>query len=180
MTSSAVLSKDHGTATALNLYRLSTRSKPKLCLALVLGEWLMLQSLNILLVEDDEVDVMIVKRAFQKKRIAAPLTVAGDGEEALQILKQTESSENSHQGRMVLLDLNMPRMGGIEFLKELRDDPALKDTPVVVMTTSDDSSDRQRAYGFNIAGYILKPVLFDQFADTMEALTDYWSLCEMP
>ena len=89
--------------------------------------------LNILLVEDDQVDVMNVKRAFDKNRIGNPLYVAEDGIRALEILRSTEMPRDR---RIVLLDLNMPRMNGIEFLKALREDPALHMTPVVVLTTS--------------------------------------------
>jgi CheY-like chemotaxis protein len=81
---------------------------------------------------------------------------------------------------MVLLDLNMPRMNGIEFLEAIRQDPQLKTVPVVVLTTSSAEEDRLNAYRHNVAGYIVKPVQFDSFAHTMATLTEYWNLCEFP
>ena len=132
---------------------------------------------NILLVEDDEVDVMNVRRAFQKNGIRNPLWVAGNGQEGLDLLR---GGEIPRERRLVLLDLNMPRMNGIEFLRELRADPALRLTPVVVLTTSDDERDRVNAYDLNVAGYILKPVTFQNFCDAMATLNKYWSLVEMP
>ncbi|HEX9938878.1 MAG TPA: response regulator [Longimicrobium sp.] len=133
--------------------------------------------LNILLVEDDEVDVMNVRRAFQKNNIANPLFVAGDGEEALARLRGGEVPSGR---RIVLLDLNMPRMNGIEFLRALRSDPELAATPVVVLTTSNEERDKINAYGLNVAGYLLKPVTFGNFCEVMAALNKYWTLVEMP
>ena len=133
--------------------------------------------LNILLVEDDEVDVMNVRRAFKKNNIGNPLWVAGNGLDALALLRGTEIPRDR---RLVLLDLNMPRMNGIEFLRELRADPELGLTPVVVLTTSDDERDRVDAYNLNVAGYILKPVTFVSFVEAMATLNKYWTLVEMP
>lgn len=133
--------------------------------------------LNILLLEDDEVDVMNVRRAFQKNNITNPLFVARDGVDALEMLR---SGSVPGERRLILLDLNMPRMNGIEFLRELRADPDLAPTPVVVLTTSDDERDRVNAYDLNVAGYILKPVTFGNFVEVMAALNKYWTLVEMP
>lgn len=134
------------------------------------------KTINILLVEDDEVDVMNVKRAFKKNNITNPLYVAGNGLEALDLLRsQAVPSER----RLILLDLNMPKMGGLEFLHELRADPELKATPVIVLTTSDEDRDKVEAYNLNVAGYILKPVTFANFAEVMVTLNKYWTLCEM-
>ena len=135
------------------------------------------KSLNILLVEDDQVDVMNVKRAFEKNRIANPLFVASDGIDAL---AQLRSGSIPQDRRLILLDLNMPRMTGIEFLRELRADPALHSTPVVVLTTSDDERDKVNAYNLNVAGYLLKPVTFVNFVEVMAALNKYWTLVELP
>jgi CheY-like chemotaxis protein len=135
------------------------------------------KALNILLVEDDEVDVMNVRRAFDKNRIANPLYVAADGVEALRMLR---ADEVPRERRMILLDLNMPRMSGIEFLRELRADPRLGHTPVVVLTTSDDERDKINAYNLNVAGYLLKPVTFINFVEVMAALNKYWTLVELP
>jgi hypothetical protein len=137
---------------------------------------------NVLLVEDDEVDVMNVKRAFKKNHITNPLYVASNGLEALTLLRGVEDTPPviPQDRRLILLDLNMPKMGGIEFLRELRTDPALQFTPVVVLTTSNEDRDRVEAYNLNVAGYLLKPVTFTTFAELMATLNRYWALCEMP
>lgn len=136
--------------------------------------------LNILLVDDDEVDVMNVKRAFKKNNITNPLYTASNGLEALQLLRGEGELALPQTRRLILLDLNMPKMGGIEFLKELRSHPQLKPTPVIVLTTSNEDSDKVEAYNFNVAGYILKPVTFSSFVDAMAALNKYWTLSELP
>jgi CheY-like chemotaxis protein len=133
--------------------------------------------LNILLVEDDQVDVMNVRRAFERNRIANPLFVAGDGLEALEMLRNGRVPDSR---RIVLLDLNMPRMSGIEFLRELRRDPVLMHTPVVILTTSNDDRDKIEAYNLNVAGYLVKPVTFINFVELMAALNKYWTLVELP
>ena len=133
--------------------------------------------LNILLVEDDEVDVMNVRRAFSQHNIRNPRFVAGDGVEAFEKLR---SGEIPKERRVILLDLNMPRMNGIEFLRELRKDPDLSATTVVVLTTSKDERDRIEAYNLNVAGYLVKPVTFTNFCEVMVALNKYWSLVEFP
>lgn len=134
-------------------------------------------ALNILLVDDDEVDVMTVRRAFTKANIANQLYVATNGIEALEMLR-SEGIPTSR--RLVLLDLNMPRMNGIEFLREVRADPSLQSLTVVVLTTSNEDRDRVDAYQLNVAGYLLKPVTFAAFADVMATLNKYWTLMEMP
>jgi CheY-like chemotaxis protein len=133
--------------------------------------------LHILLVEDDQVDVMNVKRAFEKNKILNPLYVATNGLEALQMLR--DGSVPALR-RLVLLDLNMPSMGGIEFLRELRADSKLRLTPVVVLTTSGDEKDRLDAYDFHVAGYLRKPVEFPNFMELTAALNKYWTLVDMP
>jgi CheY-like chemotaxis protein len=140
------------------------------------------QIINILLVEDDEVDVMNVRRAFKKGHISNPLYVAGNGIEALKMLRGENGQPPTFptERRLILLDLNMPKMDGIEFLKELRTDPHLKQIPVVVLTTSNEDRDRVNAYELNVAGYLLKPVTFATFFETMSTLNKYWALCQMP
>jgi CheY-like chemotaxis protein len=135
------------------------------------------KQLNILLVEDDDIDVMTVQRAFRKNNISNPLKVAGNGLEALEMLR---SGEIPPFNRIVLLDINMPRMDGIEFLRELRADPALRATTVVVLTTSNEDRDRVQAYELNVAGYLLKPVTFVNFVEIMAMLNKYWTLMEFP
>jgi len=132
--------------------------------------------LNILLVEDDEVDVMNVKRAFEKAHITNPLFVANNGLEALEKLR---SRDIPSYRRLILLDLNMPKMNGIEFLRELRKDPELCSLPVVVLTTSRMDQDRIESYQLNVAGYLLKPVTFATFCELMVTLNKYWALVEM-
>ena len=133
--------------------------------------------LNILLVEDDEVDVMNVRRAFERNNVTNPLYVAGNGLEALSILRD---GTVPRERRLILLDLNMPKMNGIEFLQALRADPDLASTPVVILTTSNDDQDKIDAYNLNVAGYLLKPVTFSNFCERMSALNKYWTLVEMP
>ena len=137
--------------------------------------------LNILLVDDDDVDVMNVQRAFKKNNILNPLSVASNGLEALAVLR----GENGHEPlpkdrRLILLDLNMPKMNGIEFLRELRADPTLSPITVIVLTTSDDERDKVEAYKLNVAGYILKPVTFMAFVEAMATLNKYWAINELP
>lgn len=133
--------------------------------------------LNILLVEDDAIDVMNVRRAFEKNKIINPLFVASNGVEALQMLR---NGDVPAERRLVLLDLNMPRMNGIEFLRHLRTDPQLNPIPVVVLTTSNDEQDKVGAYNLNVAGYLVKPVTFVSFVELMATLNKYWSLVELP
>ncbi|MBA2686840.1 MAG: response regulator [Gemmatimonadaceae bacterium] len=133
--------------------------------------------LNLLIVEDDEVDVMNIQRAFEKNKIANPLFIAGNGLEALELLR---GGTIPKERRIILLDLNMPKMNGIEFLKALRADDDLRATPVVVLTTSNDEKDKIEAYNLNVAGYLLKPVTFSNFCEVMAALNKYWTLVEMP
>ncbi len=137
--------------------------------------------LNILLVEDDSVDVMNVQRAFKKNNITNPLHIAFNGVEALNMLRGTNGKPKLNpQPRIILLDINMPKMNGIEFLRELRNDLELKSITVFVMTTSNDDQDKIDAYSLNIAGYILKPLSFEKFVNAVSILNSYWKLCEQP
>lgn len=138
--------------------------------------------INVLLVEDDEVDIMNVRRAFRRNNITNPLFVANNGLEALEMLRKQENNKALIPlgRRIILLDLNMPRMGGLEFLQELRADPQLRAIPVIVLTTSNQDRDLIEAYNLNVAGYILKPVTFSNFAEVMATLNKYWALCELP
>jgi len=132
--------------------------------------------INILLVDDDVVDVKNVERALRKNNVANPLFVAANGLEALDMLRK---GTVPGPRRLVLLDLNMPKMNGIEFLQEIRKDPELATLSVVVLTTSNDDRDRVAAYSHNVAGYLLKPVTFASFVELMAALNKYWSLVEL-
>ena len=133
--------------------------------------------INILLVDDDEVDVMTVKRAFARANISNPIFVATNGLEALEMLRKDAIPAKR---RLILLDINMPKMNGIEFLRELRADPELGHATVVALTTSNADRDRLEAYKLNVAGYLLKPVTFQQFAEVMATINKYWALMEMP
>lgn len=135
------------------------------------------KKLNVLLLEDDDLDVLNVRRAFQKNELEDNLFVAGDGVEGLELMR---AGTLPRERLLVLLDLNMPRMNGIEFLQELRKDPNLHRTPVVVLTTSNDERDLVDAYELNVAGYIIKPVTFEKFVDVVATMNEYWSLVEMP
>ncbi|GAA0891330.1 response regulator [Fulvivirga kasyanovii] len=137
------------------------------------------QQLHILLVEDDEVDIRNVERAFKKNNISNPLHIARNGLEALNMLKGSNGVEKlDPTPKVILLDLNMPKMGGLEFLQTIRKDPDLKTTSVFVMTTSDEESDKFAAYNLNVAGYILKPLSFERFVKAVSILNHYWTLCE--
>lgn len=133
--------------------------------------------LNVLLVDDDEIDVMNVRRAFKKGNIENPLFLAGDGLKALEVLRD---GTVPRERRLVLLDLNMPRMNGVEFLRELRADPELRTTIVVVLTTSNEERDKVEVYNLNVAGYLVKPVHFNAFVELISTVTKYWSLTELP
>ncbi|CAG5007624.1 Response regulator rcp1 [Dyadobacter sp. CECT 9275] len=134
--------------------------------------------MTILLVEDDEVDIMNVKRAFKKNNISNPLQIAHNGLEALEVLRAPAT--DIPKPKIVLLDLNMPRMGGIEFLREIRQDPELSTLSVFVMTTSNEDGDKIDAFNLNVAGYILKPLSMDRFIAAVSTLNSYWTLCEYP
>jgi CheY-like chemotaxis protein len=125
------------------------------------------RALHILIVDDDEVDVMTVRRAFEKANLENPVFVAGNGLEALELLR---GGAIPAARCVVLLDLNMPRMNGLEFLRELRRDPELAPTPVVVLTTSNEDRDRVEAFRLDAAGYLLKPMTFRAFAEVMATL----------
>ncbi len=136
---------------------------------------------NILLVDDDEVDCMNVQRAFKKSNISNPLSIAHNGVEALDLLRGTNGTEKiSPVPRIILLDINMPKMNGLEFLKELRADKDLHNISVFIMTTSNDDKDRFEAYNYNVAGYIIKPISFENFVAAVSILNNFWQLCEQP
>jgi CheY-like chemotaxis protein len=130
---------------------------------------------NVLLVDDDDLDVESVRRAFKNGNVVNPLWVASDGEQALAMLRGTAYPR---ERRLVLLDLNLPRLSGIEVLREIRKDPALRALSVVVLTTSNEEQDRTDAFGLNVAGYLLKPVTFQAFVELMATINRYWTLVE--
>ncbi len=129
---------------------------------------------SILLVEDDQVDAMTVKRALKQLATQNPLYHVTDGEIALEFLRDPA---NKRPG-LILLDLNMPRMNGIEFLTHIKADSILKIIPVVVLTTSREDADRFNSFERFVAGYMIKPVNYDQFVEIMRIITDYWITSE--
>lgn len=131
---------------------------------------------SILLVEDDDVDAMGVDRALKKMRLANPLIRARDGIEGLALLRSGEIAKPY----IILLDLNMPRMGGLEFLDELRRDSELHKSIVFVLTTSKRDQEIAAAYEKNIAGYIVKTTLNEDFDQLLGFLDHYWRLVELP
>jgi CheY-like chemotaxis protein len=131
-------------------------------------------------VDDDQVDTRAVRRSLRELRIAKPVVEARDGIEALQHLRGENGHVEVAVPRVVLLDLNMPRMGGLEFLEEIRGDVSLARTLVFVMTTSESDEDRARAYAWNVAGYVLKHKLGRSFADTIAMLEHYCRIVEFP
>jgi CheY-like chemotaxis protein len=138
------------------------------------------RTVTILLVDDDKVDLMAIRRSFRNLKIANPVVEAHDGIEALERLRGENGFEKVPRPCLVLLDLNMPRMGGIEFLEELRRDPELRRTLAFVMTTSAAEEDRARAYDQNIAGYVLKHRAGETFLESIGMLNAFWRIVEFP
>ena len=129
-----------------------------------------------MLVEDDEVDAMTVRRALKELHVGNPLVQAENGEEALAYLRQP----GQVMPCIILLDLNMPVMGGIEFLQVAKQDAALKRIPVVVLTTSEEQQDKVASFDLGVAGYIRKPVDYQQFVEAVRKIDAYWTLSELP
>jgi len=130
----------------------------------------------ILLVEDDNVDAMTVRRAFKDVRVTNPLAHVIDGEQALEYLK----NESNEKPCVILLDLNMPRMNGTEFLKVVKTDDVVKNIPVVVLTTSKEECDIVESFNLGVAGYIVKPVDYQKFVNAIRIIELYWTLSELP
>ncbi len=138
------------------------------------------QIARLLHVEDDELCQMVMSRTFTKAKLANPIIGAHDGIDALELLRGSNGRERIARPFVILLDLNMPRMGGIEFLEELRADEALKQSVVFVLTTSDAEKDKVDAYNLGVAGYILKSGPGNAFVDTTALLATYWRVVEFP
>lgn len=136
----------------------------------------MKDKMHILLVEDDQVDAMTVQRALREIKVTNPLPHVGNGEEAVAYLR---NPQNVKPG-IILLDLNMPRMNGIEFLRVVKRDPELRRIPVVVLTTSKEEQDRVNSFDLGVAGYMLKPVDYRQFVEVIRTIDAYWTLSELP
>jgi CheY-like chemotaxis protein len=143
----------------------------------------MRNNVPILLVDDDQVDVMTVQRAFKRNNILDPLFVVGNGREALDFLNHQgpySDPEKFPRPGIILLDLNMPVMNGIEFLKVVKVDEKLRKIPVIVLTTSKEENDRVESFNLSVAGYIIKPVEFEKFVEAIRVLNLYWTLSELP
>ncbi|WP_119168989.1 response regulator [Algihabitans albus] len=138
------------------------------------------RDVTFLMIEDDEVDVLCIKRAFKDLKISNSVVVAGNGLEGLSILRGEDGFERLPRPFIILLDLNMPRMNGIEFLDAIRQDPELKTSIVFVMTTSQHDRDRVSAYERNVAGYVVKRNAMETFVEAMDMINHYWRVVELP
>ncbi len=136
----------------------------------------MRNSRPVLLVEDDSIDAMTVQRAFRELRVVNPLKHVINGEEALTYLRD----EANDKPCVILLDLNMPKMNGTEFLKVAKADLTLRKIPVVVLTTSSEERDVVETFQLNVAGYIIKPVDYKNFVEAVRTIDVYWTLSELP
>jgi CheY-like chemotaxis protein len=136
----------------------------------------MTQKFHVLHVEDDELDALNVQRLMKQCEAVAHITVARDGVEALDLLR---SGRSDLHDLVILLDICMPRMSGLEFLRELRADPELCHLPVVVLSTSDHDKDKEGAYSFNVAGYLIKSAAPERFRRSLAAFASYWSSSEL-
>ena len=130
----------------------------------------------VLLVEDDQVDAMSVTRAFNEIQLTNQLIHVENGEEALDYLRGHANDTLC----IILLDLNMPIMNGIEFLQVVKRDDHLKRIPVVVLTTSEEQQDKVNSFNMGVAGYMTKPVDYRQFVEVMRSIDAYWTISEMP
>lgn len=130
----------------------------------------------ILLVEDDTVDQLTVKRALKDSKVTNELFIVNNGEDGLAFLR----TEDNQEPGIILLDLNMPRMNGLEFLKVVKKDDSLNQIPVVVLTTSNEESDKLESFKLGIAGYMTKPVDYMQFVEVVKTINGYWTLSEFP
>lgn len=136
----------------------------------------MRSSKPILLIEDDNVDVMTVERVFRDLKIANQLVSTSNGEQALEYLR----SNGNKKPCVILLDLNMPKMNGTEFLKIIKTDESLKKIPVVVLTTSSQQQDVIESFDLGAAGYMVKSVDYEKFVDTIKKIDQYWTLSKLP
>ena len=136
----------------------------------------MRNSSPIMLVEDDNVDAMTVKRALKDLKVTNQLVHRPNGEDALTYLH----AKNNNRPCVILLDINMPKMNGIEFLKIAKADDILRQIPVIVLTTSKDDRDKMESFKLSIAGYIVKPTDYKKFVEAIKTLDLYWTLSELP
>ena len=131
---------------------------------------------EVLLVEDDRIDALLVKRAFRSLKINNPIHHVENGEEALEFLRNSENNKPW----IILLDINMPRMNGIEFLKEAKQEESMQDIPIIILTSSVEQKDRVDAFKSGIAGYMVKPVTYSDMLKLVEAIKQYWTISKLP
>ncbi len=134
----------------------------------------MAKSLNILLIEDDAIEVMKFNRVLKSLELNHRIIEANNGEEAVDVLKRKEIIPD-----VIILDLNMPKLNGIEFLSILKADDVLKYIPAIILTTSNNHRDVMECYKIGIAGYILKPLKYEDYVDRIKKILDYWSTNEL-
>ena len=139
-----------------------------------------MKPVSILLVEDDQIDAKAFMRAMETQRISNPVIRAKDGVEAWEILKGMHGDTPLARPHIIILDINMPRMNGHEFLEAVRNDAETRDARVYVFTTSDSKRDVSLAYRNNANGYIVKPTGSRDLVGILETLQAYWSICECP
>ena len=138
------------------------------------------RTVHILLAEDDQIDEKAFLRAIGKLHITNPVTVARDGQEAWEILKGTNGRQPLPRPNLLILDINMPRMNGLELLERIRDDAELHDSIVFMLTTSNDDEDKIEAFNLNVAGYMLKSDVGNSFVKAVELVDNYWRVVEFP
>ena len=130
--------------------------------------------LKVLLIEDDAIEVMKLNRVISTLKLNHQIIEANNGEEALEILQQKDALPD-----IILLDLNMPKINGIEFLGILKNDDTLKYIPTIILTTSNNQKDLLECYKIGVAGYILKPLKYEDYVSKIESLLAYWSINEL-
>ena len=133
-----------------------------------------MNTLNVLLIEDDMIEVMKLNRVISKLQLKHKITEANNGEDALKVLEQKDSLPD-----IILLDLNMPKINGIEFLTILKNDDILKHIPTIILTTSNNQKDLKACYKIGIAGYVLKPLKYEDYVSKIEKVLAYWSVNEL-
>jgi CheY-like chemotaxis protein len=137
--------------------------------------------IEILLVEDNPSDVRLTMEAFKDAKVTNNMSIAVNGEEAMEFLEKEGAYKDSPRPDLILLDLNLPKMNGREVLAKIKQDPRFKRIPVVVLTTSDDEQDILKAYDLHVNAYVRKPVDLDQFIKIVDAVEDFWlSVVKLP
>ncbi len=133
-----------------------------------------MKNLNVLLIEDDTIEIMKLNRTISKLQLNHTIIEANNGDDALKILNQNEGLPD-----IILLDLNMPKINGIEFLSILKKDEKLKHIPTIILTTSNNKNDLHECYKIGVSGYVLKPLKYDEYVSKVEKVLSYWSINEL-